>query len=115
MQVARDGLRNLLHHFGVLKDPNARLAADSRSRLLLLSRADHYLTAATGGHLVPRLSLGDEVERGQTVADLYDLASGRLERHEVTANASGIVVALARRGPVQAGDDLLYIAEPFTP
>jgi predicted deacylase len=115
MQVARDGLRNLLHHFGVMKDPAARLAAQSRSRLLLLARAEHYLTAPGKGHFAPRCWLGDEVERGQPVADLYQLESGTLARQEVRATSSGIVVAAARRGPVQPGEDLLYIAEPFSP
>ncbi|QEX19393.1 N-alpha-acetyl diaminobutyric acid deacetylase DoeB [Hypericibacter terrae] len=115
MQVARDGLRNLLHHFGVLKDPAARLAAQSRSRLLLLARPEHYLAAPVKGHFVPRCWLGDEVERGQPVADLYQLDSGTLARQEVRAPSSGILVAAARRGPVQPGEDLLYIAEPFSP
>lgn len=115
MQVAREGLRNLLNHFGVLKDPAARQVAESRSRLLLLARAEHYLTAPAKGHFAPRVWLGDEVERGQPVADLYRLESGGLERQEVRAAASGIVVAAARRGPVQPGEDLLYIAEPFSP
>jgi N2-acetyl-L-2,4-diaminobutanoate deacetylase len=115
MRVAREGLRNLLHHFGVLKDPVARLAAQSRSRLLLLARPEHYLTAPVKGHFVPRFWLGDEVEREQPVADLYELESAGLTRREVKAAASGVVVAVARRGPVQPGEDLLYIAEPFSP
>lgn len=115
MQVARDGLRNLLNHFGILKDPAARLAAQSRSRLLLLARPEHYLAAPAKGHFVPRVWLGDEVERGQAIADLYELESSGLTRREVRASASGVVVAAARRGAVQTGEDLLYIAEPFTP
>jgi predicted deacylase len=115
MQVARDGLRNILNHFGVLRDPMARSAAQSRSRLLLLARSEHYLVAPVKGHFVPRLWLGDEVERGQPVADLYELDSRDLARQELKATASGVVVAVARRGPVQIGEDLVYIAEPFAP
>jgi predicted deacylase len=115
MQVARDGLRNLLNHVGVLEDPKAKRAAESRSRLLLLARPEHYLSAPMQGHFVPRLWLGDEVERGQPIADLYQLDSGEMSKREVSATASGVVVAVARRGPVRAGDELLYIAEPFSP
>lgn len=115
MRVAREGLRNLLDHFGVVKGPSAKPAAASRSRLLLLSRPEHYLAAPAAGHFVPRVWLGEEVERGQPVADLYDLASGDLSCHRVAASASGVIVAAARAGLVATGGEMLYIAEPFSP
>jgi predicted deacylase len=115
VQVAQDGLRNLLHHFGVLKDSTACSPQQSRSRLLLLSRPEHYLDAPVAGHFAPQVALGDIVERGQPVADLYDLAGRNLARRDVPASASGVVVAIARRGPLLPGAEMLYIAEPFTP
>jgi hypothetical protein len=33
----------------------------------------------------------------------------------VSPSAAGVVVAVARRGPLETGSEMLYIAEPFTP
>lgn len=113
MRVAEEGLRNLLSYLGVLPDRAAREPAGSRSILLALARAECHVAAPIRAHFLPRVSLGDTVEPGALLAELYRLDEPGFPEREVRAAIDGVVVAVAHRGVVEPGEALFYLAEPL--
>jgi N2-acetyl-L-2,4-diaminobutanoate deacetylase len=113
MRVAEDGLRNLLSHLGLVPDPSARSAADSRSVLLALARPECHVAAPTRAHFLPWVALGDAVAKGAVLAELHRLDEPGWSGQAVRAAIDGIVVAVARRGVADPGEPLVYLAEPL--
>jgi len=113
MRVADEGLRGLLSHLGVLPDPQARRAAESPSSLFALVRPECHVAAPGRAHFLPAVALGDTVEKGARLAELLCLDEPGSPAREIRSTIAGTVVAVARRGVVEAGEALFYLAEPL--
>jgi N-alpha-acetyl-L-2,4-diaminobutyrate deacetylase len=113
MRIADEGLRNLLNHFGVVRDSAACAPQCSTSALLRLYRPENYVKSPGDGLFIAKVWLGGHIEAGTTVAEIYGDAQAGFATTPVVSQVEGKVVAIARRGVVQAGDSLMFIAERF--
>jgi N2-acetyl-L-2,4-diaminobutanoate deacetylase len=111
MRVADHGLRNVLNHFGVAKDSAACSPERSTSTLLRLYRSENYVESPYAGLFVPSVWLGDQVRQGATLAEIYGSAEEGFAARRIVSEVEGTVVALARRGVVQPGESVMFIAE----
>jgi len=112
LSVTRKGLRNVLHHFGVVRSADATHWRDSRSALLDLSEPDQHLIAEAPGWFAPAVSLGDSVAAGDVVGHMIDDVDPLAAPSAILAKRAGIVVSLSRTRR-RAGEKTAYIAEPL--
>jgi N-alpha-acetyl-L-2,4-diaminobutyrate deacetylase len=104
--VAKRGLRNLLHHSGILAGkvemrPSVQLdMPDERC----------FVTSEHGGMLEFMVELGGRVSEGEVIARVYDLERSGWRPVEYTANRDGVVAGRHYPGLVQSGDTLAVIA-----
>ena len=110
LATCEDGIRNLLHYLGVLSDGRGA-SAPSRSQLLSLSRAEQYVDIPKHGQFVPHVWLGDKVEEGQLVGELYWLEEPGTAPFEVLSPLAGTIVMAACKCHVDPAEPVFAIAE----
>jgi N2-acetyl-L-2,4-diaminobutanoate deacetylase len=113
LAVARQGLINLLHHFGVVRSPLAMEWRESRSILLALDRPEQHLTAPASGWFAPAVTLGDAVTIGDKLGEIIVDDAPFDPPLPVLAETDGIVAALARSTRQTAGNTLVFVARPL--
>jgi N-alpha-acetyl-L-2,4-diaminobutyrate deacetylase len=107
VQIARRGLRNLLHHAGILPGE-----IEMRPSLLLdLPAARCFVTSEHSGLLEFMVELGQQVSEGDLIARVYDAERSGWRPVEYTAYRDGVVAGRHFPGLVQSGDTLAVIAE----
>lgn len=112
LAVAETGVVNLLRYLGVLAG-RAPDPAKSRSKLMVISRSEHYVSTPESGHFVPQVWLGAEVEAGQPLGEVHCLDRLGAAPHLIRAGSAGIVAAVASRGIVDPSEPVFFIAEPM--
>jgi predicted deacylase len=111
LAVAERGLRNVLAYIGVRDDERATRPEDSRSALIALTRAEHYVLAPAAGRLAPQRWLGDDVRAGEILGHIHPLEDPLAAPVPIAARSDGVVAAVVSQG-VQAEDaSLFFIAE----
>ena len=110
LAVARAGLVNLLHHFGVVRSPVATSWRESRSRRLTLSRPEEHLVTPMTGWFVPACEVGDAVRAGDAVGHMAPDEDPFAEPVAVVAAADGVVAALAHPVRQATGAVVAYVA-----
>lgn len=109
-RAAEHGLLGLLSYIGVLQ-----CRADSREqpgqRFLRLDRADHYCRAPVGGLVVPQVELGQAVQAGEVVAQVFPDDPFGAEPLDVRAALCGIVAAIPTRARFEEGEMVVAVAE----
>lgn len=105
-EIAKQGLRNLLIAAGVLKGEVAPRA----TRWLDMPDADCFTFAEDGGLIAFLADLGDRVEAGQPVAQIYPTGRTGIVPLSVTAGRSGLLVARHFPGLVKPGDCVAVVA-----
>jgi N2-acetyl-L-2,4-diaminobutanoate deacetylase len=108
--VARQGLVNLLHHFGSVTSALAVRWQDSRSVELFLTRPEEHLTAPVAGWFVPDLSLGDQVMAGDSLGYILPDDDPLGRPVPVRAATTGVIAALFHPVRCCANDVLAYVA-----
>ncbi len=111
--VAKRGLRGFLAHAGILPREDAPSGAVSESTIWLdMPDGDCFLVSEEEGLMEPLVTLGDEVARGEVVAQIYPF--GRTGHAPVPCHArrGGIVMARHVPGLVKPGDCIAVFAEP---
>jgi N-alpha-acetyl-L-2,4-diaminobutyrate deacetylase len=110
-RVARDGLANVLRHFGVLAG-----AAVSRDELGLppptivrATDADDYLLAPESGLWETFVDLGDRVEPHQPVGQIHFLERPDRPPEVVTALTAGVVVVVRAIATTAQGDNVVVV------
>lgn len=106
LAIARKGVRNLLIHAGILGgeldiSPSVQLSQPDDACF-------HF--AQTGGLLAFKVSLGDEVAEGDTIAKVWDTGATGTAPLQITAQRSGVLTARHHPGLVQPGDCLAVLA-----
>jgi N-alpha-acetyl-L-2,4-diaminobutyrate deacetylase len=104
--VAKRGLRNVLHHAGIL--PGA--VAMQPSVQLDMPDARCFVTSEHSGILEFMVELGESVAEGDLIARVYDLERSGWRPVEYTAYRDGVVAGRHYPGLVQSGDTLAVIA-----
>lgn len=112
LAIAEDGIRRVLHHLGVLKDPDVGPAPDCR--LMEVAGSADFVFASAGGVCEPLVGLGDRVETGQPAAMIYSPEEPSREPVTERFAASGEIVCQGSKGRVQHGDCLFHVARDYT-
>jgi N2-acetyl-L-2,4-diaminobutanoate deacetylase len=113
LRVARTGLVNLLHHFGVVRSSLAIDWKESRSHLCALDLPEQHQVAPVSGWFVPAVSLGDQVQSGDLLGTMIADDAPFADPIDIRAASHGIVAALANRTKQAAGEAIVFIARPL--
>ncbi len=108
LDMMKTGLRNLLHHLGILK--GAPPLASIRYRLYGDGNTDKGMSATQPGFLMKHVDVLDEVAAGTVLGTLVDMAGNPLEQYR--APVAG-VVGLVREFPVVAAEDPLFLIAQY--
>jgi N2-acetyl-L-2,4-diaminobutanoate deacetylase len=106
LQIADRGVRNLLHHFGLIEgeiEPEA-------TRLMHSPDASWFLVADDRGILEPLVDLGAEVAAGQPIAQIHDPEKPAKAAIVYRAAHSGLFIGRHAPGLVRPGDCLAVLA-----
>jgi len=104
--VAKRGLRNVLHHVGILPG-----AVEMRPSVQLDMPDERcFVTSEHAGILEFMVELGDSVTEGDLIARVYDTERSGWRPVEYTAYRDGVVAGRHYPGLVQSGDTLAVIA-----
>jgi predicted deacylase len=108
--MAEQGLLSMMSHFGMLKRARRGVAP---SRLVALSRPEHYLPPPAPGVFAPLVDLGDEVAEGAELARVYEPGGGIEPVERIRAPCAGIVVAMASGARPMPEVSSFFLAEPL--
>ena len=107
VEIARRGLRNLLHHAGILPGR----VEQQPSIQLDMPDARCFVSSEHSGMLEFMVDLGQQVAEGDLIARIYDIERSGWRPVEYRANRDGLVAGRHFPGLVQSGDTLAVIAE----
>ena len=117
LQAGWQGVLRLLAHQGVLTAEavdRLKIAPAPQSIFLYLGDDVVYVTARSHGMVEPRVTLGEQVERGQPLAILTDLYNMEETPQVFTSDRAGIVSILRTSPMVAPGDHLCVICPTLT-
>lgn len=105
-RIARRGALNVLIHAGILKG----VPEQERTVMLDMPDEDCYHFATSEGLLEPLVDLGEHVEKGAPVAQVWPADRTGLQPLRYYSHRAGILVARHFPGLIQTGDCLAVIA-----
>ena len=100
--LGAQGIRNVMVAMGMLDEEPVRAPAPRRFSTITLVHAER------GGGLRLSVDLGDEVTKGEPIAEVVDAFGERVERIEATVD--GFVLRAMRYGSVSTGAEVVWIA-----
>jgi N2-acetyl-L-2,4-diaminobutanoate deacetylase len=106
--IARRGVRNLLHHAGIL----AGAPEAAPTRWLDMPSGDCFTFAEDDGLIEPMIDLGGAVAAGDLVARIHPVTRTGLAPAELIARLDGLLVARHFPGLVKDGDCAAVVAVP---
>ncbi|MAX67253.1 MAG: succinylglutamate desuccinylase/aspartoacylase family protein [Bacteriovoracaceae bacterium] len=112
VQVARNGLRNILEHFEIACFPKLKAPhwnAKKTQMILDTSHSDCYVRALTEGIYEPFFELGQHVKKGKSIGRIHFIQNLKRKPVTIQAQHSGIIVAKRALGWVSPGDCLAVI------
>ena len=105
-RIAHKGVRNLLRHAGILAGAPDR----GPSTEIDSSAADCFHFAETGGLIEPLIDLGEKVEFGARLANIWPGDRTGVRPETIHAHHAGILAGRHFPGLVKAGDCLAVVA-----
>ncbi len=112
VQVARNGIRNILEHFEIAELPKIKAPhwnARQTQVILDTSHSDSYVRALTEGIFEPFFELGHEVKKGKSIGRIHFMQNMNKKPVTIQAQHSGIIVGKRAMGWVSQGDCLAVI------
>lgn len=112
-RIARDGLRNVLIHVGVLRGTQQTRAALGKPQTIITQALDreNYLLAPESGILEIFFELGSQVRRGVAVGAIHHLERPDRLPEPVIANSDGYLITMRAPCLTQQGDCVAVIAQ----
>jgi predicted deacylase len=113
---AYQGIRNVLHHYGLLPGEVQRVDPDRDHppRLVEAIDLESYTPAPFTGVYEPKWPVGTRVEEGQLVGWLYNFELVGVPPLPVHAPRDGYILLQSFQAPVNKGDTMLVIAQEYT-
>jgi len=109
MAITESGVRNLLHHWGVL----AGAAQPSTSTVLDIPDSGAYLISENEGILDWLVELGDPIAPGQVVARVYNTVKLGADPIDICATIDGVLAMRHFPGLIKMGDAIAMQATPI--
>ena len=98
--IAKKGLRNVLIHAGIL---HGEMQIDPTIRLDMPD-GDCFVFSEGDGLFEPMIDLGEDVQKGQTVARIWPVDRTGIMPVELTAKLSGMLISRHFPGLIKSGD-----------
>jgi hypothetical protein len=111
IEVCRRGVRNLLHHFGVMANDAGQLASEGRRPFYEIGPRGHVL-ASEDGVFEPSHVHGAQVRAGDSAGRIHFLGDPGRPPAELVYEADGIVYGLRHPGRVRPGNCCAVVATP---
>lgn len=108
LQVAEQGLHNLLQHFGLIQ--SATKPAATTTRLMEVPDGSYYVMATSSGIYEPFYRLGDTVTAGSAIGQIHDFDDLLRQPESLLVRQSGILFCRRVQGQVERGDCVAVIA-----
>lgn len=106
VRIAKRGVSNVLRHAGIL----AGEIEPHPTRWLDMPSGDCFSFAQHEGMIESMIDLGGDVQEGQVIARIHDVAHTGAAPHEIHSKMSGILVARHFPGLVKSGDCAAVLA-----
>ncbi len=116
LDIARDGLMNVLRQQGVLRGEvatRASLGKPPPTILRAIDRAD-YLQAPESGYFEPLVALGERVNEGQRVGLIHFLERPDRTPEPIIAQTSGLACSHRAIFRTEQGDCVVVVGQPVT-
>lgn len=112
--VAERGIRNVLRHFGLCAGELERPEAIGlpATRVMEIEDLQAYVAAPADGIFEPFRHLGEEVEAGEALGHLHDIAEPGRVPQEIAAARSGTIICRRPTAHVGRGDCVAITAGP---
>ena len=107
--IAELGIRNLLHHFGLVEGR----VAPAGTRLMHSPDANCYVISDDRGIFEPLIDLGAEVSAGQPLAQIHDIEKPMRAAVVYRAARDGLFIGRHAPGLVRPGDCLAVLAADY--
>ena len=98
--IAKKGLRNVLIHAGIM---HGEMQIDPTIRLDMPD-GDCFVFSEGDGLFEPMIDLGEDVQKGQTVARIWPVDRTGIMPVELTAKLSGMLISRHFPGLIKSGD-----------
>ena len=107
LRLCERGIRNVLHHSGILRMPHPGPPKQLTS--ILRVEEKHFTYAQSNGLFEPVAGLGDQVAQGQLAGLIHTPETPWQDATEVRFDADGIVVCKRVPGLAERGDFLFHL------
>lgn len=114
VRIAENGLRNLLHHFGLLS-ASWELPPPTPGRTLHTPDATAFVIARDAGILEMLVDLGEPVQAGQPLCQIHHFEDYEREPTVYAARIDGLLWCRHVPGLAKRGDCLAVIASDYEP
>jgi len=113
MQHAYEGIRNVMRHYGLLREEVVRIdrIRETPPRFVQAPDLKDYVPCPRDGIWEPVVSPGQEVRQGELIGRLHDFADHSSDALAVSAHRAGIVIALYFAAVVKKGSTLYVIGD----
>lgn len=110
---AREGVRNVLKHYGMLEGEITRIDADGplSSRLVEATDLADYIPSPQDGIWEPLVELGQEISKGTLMGRLHDFSEYPGKVVEIRSHRDGFVMMMCGTARCSAGATLYVIAQ----
>ena len=105
--IARRGIANAMIHLGIT-DGNLQAAEDA-TKMYEIPGSGDYGFAPEGGIYCPRVLLGQMVDSGEILGDIYDIETPSREPTPVVAKMSGLLWCQRGQGRIARGDSAAVV------
>ncbi|TKT69604.1 succinylglutamate desuccinylase/aspartoacylase family protein [Aquamicrobium sp. LC103] len=112
LKICRNGIRNVLGHFGVIERPVAHAVREERT-ILEIPGEKGYVFASGDGIFEPFHANGEKVSAGQPAGRIHFPDDPARTPSELTYQQDGILYGRRQPGRVRPGNCCLVVAAPF--
>lgn len=111
LNITKTGVENILRLHGILEGPPQKTPYEPR--IVAATEQGDYIMAPVNGIFEPFFDLGEDVEAGQAVGQLHDVAEPFRSPTPVVAETAGMVMGRRAFPLTRQGDCVMTLVRPF--